>query len=91
MIEANQDYRAKPRDESPNFEPLHLSDTELYMATNRHPKGRNSPEVRGGGFRDVRPIVTVAGGAEFDSGEADVPTQQRVKSRKGLKKLAALK
>jgi len=75
----------KPRDEervrdrSPNYEPLHLSDTELYMSNNRHPKGLNSsnrfsPEVRGGGFRDVRPIATT-GSAEFDSGEADVITQ----------------
>jgi hypothetical protein len=64
----------KQRDESPNYEPLHLSDTELYMSNNRHPKGRFSPEVRGGGFRDVRPIATGAA-ADLDSGEANVTHQ----------------
>ena len=41
------------------------------MANNKHPKGRFSPEVRGGGFRDVRPPAGIEG-AEYDSGEANV-------------------
>ena len=70
MIELNKNYTVpKARDASPNYEPLHCSDTELYMANNKHPKSRFSPEVRGGGFRDVRPPAPVDG-ADYDSGEA---------------------
>lgn len=57
MQAVNEDYSTKQREESPNYEPLHLSDTELYMTNNnRQQRGRLSPGVKGGGFSNLRPL-----------------------------------
>ena len=67
----------KARDASPNYEPLHCSDTELYMANNKHPKGRFSPEVRGGGFSAIRPSAPIDGAdIDYDSGENELATKR---------------
>ena len=60
----NPDPRsAKKRKESPNYEPLHLSDTELYVNKDTKPRSRGKAEVKGGGFRDLKPNQSQAGGA----------------------------
>jgi hypothetical protein len=48
------------------------------MANNKHPKGRFSPDVRGGGFSAVNPSAPIdAAAIDYDSGENEIANKRQ--------------